>query len=417
MKKWLLVLFIVVVLISGCINQDLKKPEAIDNTTVTKNFDEDSTIIKVFEKPIVKELTFEEKIWKKRIEDALSPSPCPTINDIEFPDSYYKGPLIDAHLHIPAIPDGLPEEGEEDLIEEGEGRFGGPQALLGFNVKISEIACNLKREGTMKNFAFFPVYEEIPLQLLEIWNTTMYLYPETFIPFIMSSGNDNEPNGFPTVDAKTLRGMLSIYPGLFKGYGEIGLYARENGGSPELPPNSKRLREIYPIIRENGLVVYFHLGDGHKYKFEEVLKENPDINFIWHGDQLSTSEVEDVLNKHPNAYYGIDGFWGEDMDLFHLFVGKSKEDYMKLMNKKFDEVLDYEVKKWRHLIEKYPTRIIWGIDRGDAVWNYDLEVGQVQVKFARAFIGKLHPSVQENFAYKNAERIGSVLNLSSKNIY
>ena len=87
------------------------------------------------------------------------------------------------------------------------------------------------------------------------------------------------------------------------------------------------------------------------------------------------------------------------------------------MNKKFDEVLDYEVKKWRHLIEKYPTRIIWGIDRGDAVWNYDLEVGQVQVKFARAFIGKLHPSVQENFAYKNAERIGSVLNLSSKNIY
>lgn len=49
--------------------------------------------------------------------------------------------------------------------------------------------------------------------------------------------------------------------------------------------------------------------------------------------------------------------------------------------------------------------MLWGTDRGDAVWNYDIEVGQMQVKIARAFIGRLDPTVQEKFAYKNAQRL------------
>ena len=271
---------------------------------------------------------------------------------------------------------------------------------------MSEIACTIKQEGTQKNFAFFPVHEEeISLALMEIWNKTMEEYPEQFTPFIMSSGNDNEFWGFPTVDAATLSEMLSAYPGLFKGYGEIGLYARENGGSSELPPDSQRLKEIYPIVRQHNLVVYFHLGYGHKDNFEKALQDNPDINFIWHGDQLSASEVEDILSKHPNAYYGIDAFWGHDRDIFLLFVGDSKEEYMNELNMRFDSVLNYAVSDWKAVIERHPDQVIWGIDRGDAVWNYDADLGKLQVKLARAFIGKLDPAVQEKFAYRNALKI------------
>ena len=149
-------------------------------------------------------------------------------------------------------------------------------------------------------------------------------------------------------------------------------------------------------------MVYFHLGDGHKDNFEKVLQENPDINFIWHGDQLSASEVEDILSNHPNAYYGIDAFWGHDQDIFLLFVGKSKEEYMDELNAKFDSVLNYAVSDWKAVIERHPDQVIWGIDRGDAVWNYDADLGQLQVSLARAFIGKLDPAVQEKFAYRNA---------------
>lgn len=357
--------------------------------------------------------SYEDQVWRKRTEAALSSSECPEIPEQEFPDSYYKGPLIDTHLHIPAIPDWPPEEENSPEDKDPEGRFGGPQALLGWNVKISEIACTIKQEGTQKNFAFFPVYEgEISIRLLEIWNKTMHEHPGQFTPFIMSSGNDNEPNGFPTVDAEVLEEMLEAYPGLFDGYGEIGLYARENGGSPALPPDSERLKKIYPIVRKNNLVVYFHLGYGDKDNFERVLKENPDIDFIWHGDQLSVNEVSDILSKHPNAHYGIDEFFGGEREIFLMYVGESKEDYLETTDKKFDKIIKQALDHWKPLIEKHPDQVLWGTDRGDAVWNYDLEVGQRQVKIARAFIGKLNPEVQEKFAHKNAERL---INMSGTN--
>ncbi len=383
--------------ISNTAVSDIAPEEGISNNT--------STTASVVEAP--EEIPSpEERVWRNRIEAALEVTPCPDIAKPAYPDSYYQGPLVDTHLHIPAIPDWSSEEDEQMRAEIPEGRFGGPQALLGWNVKMGEIACTLKREGTHKNFAFFPVYEgEISLSLLEIWNRTMQQYPDSFTPFIMSSGNDDDPRGFPTVDAKTLREMLLAYPGLFKGYGEIGLYERENGGSPELPPDAQRLQEIYPFVRQNHLVVYFHLGEGHKDNFEKVLRQNPDITFIWHGDQLSVDEVKSVLGKYPNAYYGIDEFFGGQRDFFEMFVGKSKDKYLATANQRFNSIVERGVRDWKSLIERHPDQVMWGIDRGDAVWNYDLEVGQMQVKIARAFIGKLDPAVQEKFAYKNAERL------------
>ena len=356
--------------------------------------------------PLEKNFSPEEQVWQGRVEKALAPSPCPDVPKPEYPAGYYQGLLIDTHLHIPSIPDWSPEEDEQMQGQVPEGRFGGPQAHLGWNVKMSEIACTLKREGTHNNFAFFPVYEgDESLYQLEIWKRTMQEYPDQFTPFIMSSGNDDDPNGFPTVDAETLKEMLAAYPDLFQGYGEIGLYARENGGSPELPPDSSRLQQIYPIVKQHNLVIYFHLGDGHKDNFEKVLKQYPEITFIWHGDQLTVNEVKDILSRHLNAHYGIDEFFGGEREIFEMYVGKSKEEYLEAANAKFDKIISQAVSHWKSLIEQYPDQVQWGTDRGDAVWNYDLDVGQMQVKIARGFIGKLDPAVQEKFAYKNAEKL------------
>lgn len=409
-KELIIILIAMVLILVSCTPKNISDESREPNRSVEPNesveLDESVEETQGQEEDVEEEpLTFEERAWQRRIEAALAPSNCPNLEVPSFPDSYYKGPLLDTHLHIPAIPDWSPEEDNLPIDQAPEGRFGGPQALLGWNVKMSEIACTVKQEGTHKNFAFFPVYEEIPLQLLEIWNRTMYQYPESFTPFIMSSGNDDEPDGFPTVDASTLNEMLEVYPGLFDGYGEIGLYERENGGSPELSPDSRRLLEIYPIIRQNNLVAYFHLGDGHKDNFERVLRQNPDINFIWHGDQLSVDEVSDILDKYPNAYYGVDEFFGGEREIFELYVGDSKEEYLEVANDNFDKIVSQAVNHWKSLIENHPDQVMWGTDRGDAVWNYDYDVGKMQVKIARAFIGRLNPVVQEKFAYQNAERL------------
>ena len=429
----LLLSVILVIFISGCAQQESEIPlsvpeEIVEEATVildesppiegeANNLTDTTpsqqaapqTTVQMNQTPEIKEVIPEiikpqfDQVWQDRIDAAMASSYCLPVQKITYPDGYYTGPLTDTHLHIPEIPEWSADE--KPSADELEGRFGGPGAFLGLNVKMSEIACTLKHEGTHKNFAFFPGYEgEMMLSSLYIWKQTMEIYPELFTPFIMSSGDDDDPNGYPTVDAKTLKSMLAVYPDLFEGYGEIGLYEREDGAA-ELPPDSKRLQDIYPIIRQHNLVVYFHLGEGHKSNFERVLKQYPNINFVWHGDQLSIDEVEDVLSKHPNAYYGVDAFWGNDQNLFHMFVGKSKEAYLNELDAKFNKVLGVAVSDWKSAIERHPDQFIWGIDRGDAVWNYDLDVGQAQVELARAFIGKLNPAVQEKFAYKNAERL------------
>ncbi len=345
-------------------------------------------------------LTPEEKFWKERIDRALAPSFCPPIEKKEYPQGYYQGPLIDTHLHLPAIPDSLPEQGEGDTFdpeENEEGAFGGPQALLGVNVKMSEIACSLQHEGTHKNFAFFPVYQEIYKQALEIANKTMERYPELFTPFIMPPTEE-----FPTVEAPIFKKMLAVYPNLFQGYGEVGSSPTEPN---DPPPDDQVYLKNYIVAREHGLLIYYHLGYGHRENFERVLTTHPDLNFIWHGDALSSNEVKEVLSKHPNAYYGIDEFFGGDREIFELYVGKSKEKYLEAANKNFDQIIRQAVSDFQSLIEEYPDRVLWGTDRGDAVWNYDREVGLMQIKIARAFIGSLDPAVQEKYAYQNAERL------------
>ena len=57
------------------------------------------------------------------------------------------------------------------------------------------------------------------------------------------------------------------------------------------------------------------------------------------------------------------------------------------------------------LIEAHPDRFRWGTDRGDIVWGYDEDVGQILAEFGRAFIGRFDPEIQEDLDYKNVERL------------
>ncbi len=343
-------------------------------------------------------LSFEEKVWKKRIDVAMMPTFCPPVEKQTYPENYYQGPLIDTHLHLPALPDSMPEEGEEDeenynYEENEEGAFGGPQAILGINVKMSEIACALKNEGTMKNFAFFPIYPEMYQQALEIANKTMAQYPDFFTPFIMPPTEDT-----PTVEAPVLRKMLAVYPSLFEGYGEVGSSPTEEKNPPVDDP---LYLDNYKVAREYKLAVYYHPGWNQVKNWERVLKQHPDINFIVHAEELE-EDISYLMSKYPNIYYTANSDFNPH---FRLYVGKSKEEFLKAVEKDFDKLIAHDLQRWKTLIEKHPDRFMWGTDRGDAVWNYDVDVGLFLVKYARAFTGKLDSSVQEKFAYKNAEKL------------
>ncbi|MBI2576410.1 amidohydrolase family protein [Candidatus Woesearchaeota archaeon] len=337
--------------------------------------------------------------WKRVFAKALEEINCPPPPKRNFSDKYYKGPMIDTHIHIQSLPDGAP--GFPDEYYTGSN--------LGIKQSIAEWVCMMDYEGTNSSFAFFAVWDPIRDESLEIVKGILEAYPGRFIPFIMPPDRDGDPDGYPTVDAGELEGMLQVYPGLFKGYGEIGLYGHP-GGAPALPPDSPRLMEIYPVVQKSDLLVYFHLGEGQKESFERALKANPDITFIFHGDQLidcgscdkTLDDVADILENHPNVFYGIDELYG---DIHLLRQDVSKEEFIAHF-KDYRPLLKQDLARWKDFIETHPNQVLWGTDRGvGPVWSIDPEVAIVLNNYTRYFIGHLNPAVQERFAYKNAENL------------
>ncbi len=345
------------------------------------------------------ELTVEEAYWEQIFAKAFEEIDCPEPPERNFPDNYYSGPMIDTHIHMQSLPDGAPGL----PIEEYSG------SNIGTKRSVSEWVCMMDYEGTSKVFAFFPAWRPITNESLELVKRTLEMYPDRFVPFLMTPDSDGDPNGFVTVDAAELKSMLNIYPGLVKGFGEIGLYGHP-GGAPALHPDSERLTEIYPVVRENKLLVYFHLGEGQKAEWERALEANPDITFIWHGDQLidcgscdgTLDDVAEILENHPNVYYGVDELYG---DVFLLNDNHSKEEFIAHFED-YGPLLEEDLATWKEFIETHPDQVLWGTDRGvGSTWSLDTDVALTLNTYTRAFIGQLDPAVREKFAYKNAERL------------
>lgn len=345
----------------------------------------------------------EEGDWGDKVQRALAPKEdCVPAAEKRYGDLRYEGPLIDAHYHIPNFDSPPP-------WEKNNGR-----PYMGDNITIGDIACTIRQEGTRKVFAFFPVFPEGHTQeYLDLAKGTMVQHPDLFIPFIMPPERDNDSDGFPTVNAETLTTMLNVYPNLFQGYGEIGLYARGDHGGPKgapaLSPDSERLMAIYPLVRSNTLTVYFHLGEGQQASFEKVLSQHPDITFIWHGDQLIPYErgqqnlqhIEEIVSRHPNVFYGVDELYG---DKWMIRPEVTKQEFLAYLEN-YETLLEQDLVTWKGIIERHPNQFLWDTDRSPQVlWSHDPEVGQALTGYARAFIARLAPAVQEKFAYKNAER-------------
>lgn len=336
--------------------------------------------------------------WEEKLRAALAPAACEAATARRYGSLRYEGPLIDTHYHIPHF-DSPPPWARDN---------GRP--YMGDNITVGDIACTIRQEGTRAVFAFFPVFpEEHTREFLELAAGAMEQHGDVLVPFIMPPERDNDPGGWPTVAADVLRDMLTVHPGLFRGYGEIGLYARR-GGAAALPPDSPRLRDIYPVLREHKLGAYFHLGEGQQAAFERVLADNPDINFIWHGDQLIPYEggrqnlrhIEEIVSRHPNVFYTVDELYGDE---WLIKPEVTQEEFLVHLDN-YEALLQEDLTTWQGIIERHPDQFMWGTDRSPQVrWSHAPDVGQALTGYARAFIARLDPAVQEKFAYKNAERL------------
>jgi len=180
-----------------------------------------------------------------------------------------------------------------------------------------------------------------------------------FHPFL-TGFNPNDKNADEHV-----RRLLDMYPGMWKGIGEIftrhdDLTALTQSETPRA--NSEALVRIYHLAAEYDLPVMIHSNITSKREpdplylpeFEEALRDHPQVRFIWahagtskeihrHQNRLDFlfDELERILGLYPNLY--IDLSW------------TVLEPYL------LDESGQPE-SRWVNLVENYPDRFMIGSD-------------------------------------------------------
>ena len=388
----LILLVILVIFTSGCVQQQSGLAETFEYSLADDVEESDE------EEPSV-----EERHWRRVFAKAFETVDCPEPRDpSSLPEGYYKGPMIDTHIHLQNLPGGAP--GFPDDYYTGDN--------LGIKRSMDEWVCMINVEGTKQVWGFFPVAEPTIQESVDVVKMTLEKYPNLFVPFINPPGKVEA-----TVSAEELEMMLNLEFGLFKGYGEIGLYGNPN--SPPLSPDSTILMEIYPVVKKHKLIVYFHLDQGQKEAYENVARANPNITFVFHGGNLfNISEtqagishdekvlvlIEELLYNNPNIYYTVNELYGGD---WLLELGRSKEKFLENFAD-YEALLEIDLPMWKGFIERHPDQVLWGTDRGGpAIWDKDPGVALTLNNYTRVFIDRLDPSVQEKFAYKNAERLMS----------
>lgn len=288
---------------------------------------------------------------------------------------YYQGELFDAHFHVPVAP--------------GIRSFFIEQATLGAgkDVTLNEILCLFDKEKTRGALAFYLPKQTNRLTIPQAYEIKSYARDKMslFISPIYISNEDLEK-------------ILNENPALFDGIGEIFFYEMMGWIKPI---DGDWAKKIYKLAGERNLPVMIHPCFNQVDKLEKILQENPNTTFILHGRETER-EIGDLMSKYSNIYYSVDS-----AALYAIrgkFVGKNRDEFISEFKRDFNSILEEKVEFWKYTIERYPDRFMWGTDRG-AKWHYEEELSSLMEEFARAFIGRLDPSVQEKYAYKNAEML------------
>lgn len=213
-------------------------------------------------------------------------------------------------------------------------------------------------------------------------------------------------NGNDKSSGQYLRLLLSSYPGVFQGIGEIfghhdSLGHMISGTAPN--PTSSGYKSLYPIAAKYHMPVLLHSNittwsqtNTNRYlpQMEEILKEYPNTTFIW--AHVGTSRFlyiknlppvfDKLLAKYPNLNFDISWFAWEGV------IYKDKQ---------LDPL-------WKNLIAKYPTRFMIGSDfvgkfkdakaYSDEIHKFDILLNQLSPDAAKKvahdnFLNLLPPPV------------------------
>ncbi len=304
-------------------------------------------------------------------------------------NKYYTGPLIDSHVHMPV----------SSKIVSTFAIQSGFKVLPAYDDKLSidYITCLFDSEGIIQTFGFHLVPNMAIGASLDTVRLLQEKYGVKYAHFYMPT-----PLGALNPSPEKVDEILTGNP-FFKGYGEVKFdFSEIKNKGIEDPEYLK----AYALAEKYGLVIMMHPAPSQKEAVIRLLKKYPNVNFLFHGSNELKSWMDELLSIYKNAHYSLDA---NLVDLYgwepkHFNEGVAKQEFMAYMDSNFDKKLQEDVLQWKSFIEKHPDQMTWGTDRWYK-WHFDEDVGALLEEFGRAFIAELDPSVQEKFAYKNAQKL------------
>ncbi len=212
-----------------------------------------------------------------------------------------------------------------------------------------------------------------------------------FYPFI-SGINPLDQNA-----AEYIETLLRLYPGFWKGIGEVmsrhdDLTAFTYGEPPQA--DHPALMKVYQVAARHQLPVLIHHNISSASKrdpiylaeMERALKANPKTVFIWAHVGISRRvevpsllpEVDRVLATYPNLYFDLSWI------VFENYIAASEKSLVD----------------WTRLIEKYPDRFMIGSDK---VGHWTTYPGEMN-KYNR-LLKKLSPETAALISKGNLQRL------------
>lgn len=310
---------------------------------------------------------------------------------------YYTGPLIDAHVHLPT---------SSRIVSMVSIKLGRLTPVWDKNLSPDYMNCLFETEGTLQAFGFHLLTKYSSEGEVRIAKHMEKKYPGKMTHFLMPSFI----NPWINVSTDVIKDILADNPGLFKGIGELKMF---DGRSPDDP----FLIEMYELAKKYNLIVMMHPYDHHKKTVEKIIKQYPEVKFLLHGideddERGPNGERRDsidwiisLMKRYDNVYYSVDdtvsiyGFRRE-----HEKIKPTKEESLPYIKEEFDGTLKRLVKRWKPNIALYPDRFLSGTDR-QYDWHFGQDASGLIIEFKRAFIGQLDSAVQENYAYKNVQKL------------
>lgn len=148
----------------------------------------------------------------------------------------------------------------------------------------------------------------------------------------------------------------------------------------------KRLVEMYP-----GTIFLIHMFpedfDADRQSYIDLIKTHDNLFFSIDADHILYDGSTGLLYKYEN----------QD-------TNPAKISFISFYDSNEQQLLDNAVIRYKPLVDSVPDKVMWGTESSPE-YNFEPEVYDRIIKFSRLFIGRLNQEHHEVVAYKNALKV------------